>query len=125
MFFIVPLQVEDAKVDRVPVVSIAIAGLCVLAFVAVNLAPATPSSQLEAEMDRVLLYYKDHPYLELPPAFTERFLSAEDRASVGRMRDAALERHLPGETQRAQEQAYLEGVAAQLASTMDSSPIRH
>ena len=72
--FLFPLRVEDAEVDRVPWVSIGIAGLCVLVFLATWVLPANPEGiQPQAARD-IVQYYREHPYLSLSDRFVGDYL---------------------------------------------------
>ena len=76
---IFPLRVEDATVDRLPVVSIGIAGLCALAFALTWILPANPTGVRGEEVREIVRYYGEHPYLALPESFARDYLS--DRAA--------------------------------------------
>jgi membrane associated rhomboid family serine protease len=70
-----PLRVEDATVDRLPVVSIGIAGLCALAFALTWIAPANPTGVRGEEVREIVRYYGEHPYLTIPDSFARDYLN--------------------------------------------------
>jgi membrane associated rhomboid family serine protease len=70
-----PLRVEDATVDRLPVVSIWIAGLCAVAFALTWIVPANPTGVRGEDVRGIVRYYGEHPYLSLPDAFARDYLS--------------------------------------------------
>ncbi|HET9753197.1 MAG TPA: rhomboid family intramembrane serine protease, partial [Myxococcales bacterium] len=73
MFF--PLRVEEATVDRLPVVSIGIAGLCALAFALTWILPANPTGVRGEQVRDIVRYYGEHPYLNLPESFARDYLN--------------------------------------------------
>ena len=91
MTFFIPLGVDEAKVDRLPWVSLAIAITCVLLFLATWVLPAHPMGVGDEELGEVLQLWAEHPQLELDPAFSERFLNKRGREQVQRMHDEAGE----------------------------------
>lgn len=84
-----PLGVDEAKVDRLPWVSISIAALCVLAFFATWVIPSNPMGADQREVVGVVQQLLKHPDLKLDPAFSERFLSEEGLELIERMRAQA------------------------------------
>ncbi len=122
--FILPLQVEGAAVDRAPAVSISIAALCALCFVATWLLPPSHEQEIDAEFRDAIGYYQAHPYLTLPSGFTHRFLSPHFQAELGKLHAGAAGRPVDGgDTQRNAEQDYLDQVVAHLTGTLDASPM--
>lgn len=84
-----PLGVDEAKVDRLPWVSITIAALCFLAFLATWVIPAHPTGVEQEEVVSVLERLLAHPDLKLDPAFSERFLTKEGLEMIEQMRARA------------------------------------
>lgn len=89
MTFFIPLGVDEAKVDRLPWISIIIAITCVLAFFATWVLPANPMGVGEEELGEVLQLWLEHPQLELDPAFSERFLNKTGQERIQQLREAA------------------------------------
>jgi membrane associated rhomboid family serine protease len=124
MFFLVPLQVEDAAVDRLPLVSIGIAALCAVVFLATWVIPAG-SRTVEEDFTVLTRYYDEHPYLELPQAFASRLLSDRSREVMEKLHEQALNKPVPGgEPQRLKEQAYVDELAESIVAEIDANPMR-
>jgi len=81
----VPLRVEDATVDRLPVVSIAIAGLCAVVFALTWLLPSNPMGASNQSLGEIVRYYGEHPYLELQEGFVQDFLSPRAQQKLDAM----------------------------------------
>lgn len=91
MTFFIPLGIDEAKVDRLPWVSLAIAIACVLLFFATWVLPTHPMGVGDEEVSEVVQMWFAHPQLELDPAFSERFLNKRGREQVQRLHDDAGE----------------------------------
>jgi membrane associated rhomboid family serine protease len=124
MFFLLPLQVEDAAVDRIPLVSIGIAALCAVVFVATWVIPSD-SRTVEEDFTVFTKYYDEHPYLELPATFSSRLLSDRSREKMSELHEQALKKPVPGgEPQRLKEQAYVDELADTIVAEIDANPLR-
>jgi len=121
MFVMVPIGVEGATVKRLPYVSIGIAVACALAFAATWVIPEDPLGTGDAELVAVLEYWSEHPYLEVPEAFTRQHLNPELVAAIQAQRE---ESGAPAEGTRALEQAELDGRVRAASSSAESSPLR-
>ena len=82
-----PLRVEDATVDRVPWVSLGIAALCALAFLATWVLPKNPEGIDAQAAHEILQYYEQHPYLKLSDQFTGEFMRPSARKALEAMRE--------------------------------------
>ena len=82
-----PLRVEDATVDRVPWVSIGIAGACALMFLATWVVPKNPEGLDPEAFNEVRQYYEQHPYLTLSDDFTREFLQPRARKALEEMHE--------------------------------------
>jgi membrane associated rhomboid family serine protease len=89
LVFFIPLRVDEAKVDRIPWVSIAIAVTCVLAFFATWVVPGDDSEPLMLEVGEVIRIVIEHPQLELSSDCSERFISERGREMLQRAREEA------------------------------------
>lgn len=89
MTFFIPLGVDEAKVDRIPWVSLAIAVTCVLAFLATWVLPANPVGISDEEVGEILEQWLANPQLELDPAFSQRFLSEQGRQRMRQLHEEA------------------------------------
>ncbi|XXF79269.1 rhomboid family intramembrane serine protease [Myxococcaceae bacterium GXIMD 01537] len=122
MTFFLPLGVDDAKVDRLPWVSISIAALCLLAFLATWVLPSNPMGVDDEEVKEVLEQVFTHPQLQLSPAFTERFLSARGKQMLAQMRERAA--GAPEADDLAALQKALDERCEELLLRADSGPMR-
>jgi membrane associated rhomboid family serine protease len=121
--FFIPLGVDEAKVDRLPWVSLAIAIMCVLAFFATWVLPENPTGTGTEEVSEVLQLWIEHPQLELDPAFSERFLSKRGQEELQRMRELAEEP--PDGVDLAALQQELDARCQELLARGESGAMRH
>jgi membrane associated rhomboid family serine protease len=91
VFFLVPIGVDDHEVDRLPVVSIAIAVACALAFLVTWVFPLGGSGG-EPEAQEVIRRWSQQPDLVLPPAFLDRFVAPSARPQMERRAGRAAAR---------------------------------
>src|SRR5207248_683129 len=84
---LIPLRVEDAAVDRVPWVSIGIAAICVLAFLATWVAPANPEGAQPQAAREIVKYYQQHPYLSVSDEFVDNYLRSGARQALDAMHE--------------------------------------
>jgi len=84
-----PLRVEDAAVDRLPVVSIGIAVACALAFLFTWVLPRNPGGVGRSAVREILEYYEEHPYLTVRQQFLDDYLSESARSSLEQMHEDA------------------------------------
>jgi membrane associated rhomboid family serine protease len=124
MFFVIPLQVEEAAVDRLPLVSIGIAVACAVVFLGTWVLPAD-SRAVEDDFQTLTDYYAEHPYLELPEDFSSRLLSDHSREALEVLHHKAEGKRVAGgEAQRGKEQAYVDELAARILEEIDATPMR-
>lgn len=121
-----PIGVEEHTVNRVPAISIGIAGLCAVAFLFTWVVPRNPEGFSEESAERAFRFLESHPYLELSEDFSRQFLSNEGLAQLGRLRQQATEEGLvpPDEATLAEEQAQLDQLVAALLAEADASLLR-
>src|SRR3954470_11532981 len=117
-----PVRVEDAAVDRLPAVSIAIAGLCAAAFLFTWVLPANPDGMRADGFRDIVRYYQEHPYLTVQPKFLDDYLRPEARASLEEMHEE-VPVTVDGAT-RALEQTHLDGLIDDFQSAAESSLLR-
>ncbi len=120
--FFIPLGIDEAKVDRIPWVSLAIAITCVLVFFATWVLPANPRGIDDEELGQVLELWLKHPQLQLDPAFTERFLSKAGQEKVQQMHEAAGEAPEGVDLQALQQE--LDARCQELLERADSGSLR-
>ena len=126
MFLLVPLRVEGAEVDRLPVVSIAIAALCIGLFALTWVLPEAPQGVTAAEKQEVIDYWAQRPWLQLPPTFTERFLNGHSVSLANAERAEHLKTHPeagPSEDVRTEEQRYLNDLGERAVALQEQSAL--
>ena len=128
MIILFPVGVEDAEVNRLPWVSIAIAGLCFVAFLISWVLPVNPRGVDESALFEVITYWREHPYLVLPEPFKDRFIPKnvqqrlKSETSQGTNEETSEERPEPETLQK--EQATLDEMAARVVAMSDRSILR-
>ncbi|RKH55768.1 rhomboid family intramembrane serine protease [Corallococcus aberystwythensis] len=70
MFFLLPIGVDGATLDRRPWVSVSIAAACVVAFFITWVIPSNPGGVGEDDVRELIQETLEHPDLELPPGCT-------------------------------------------------------
>lgn len=126
MFIFLPLGVDGAELERLPRVSIGIAAVCAVAFLATWVVPSEPLGVSDEDVGGLVEQSLVHSALELPPACAERFLTAEGRAHLARMRAK-----MKGDTEHddptldvAKRQQLLDASCAELLTRQDTSLLR-
>ncbi|HYV45361.1 MAG TPA: rhomboid family intramembrane serine protease [Myxococcaceae bacterium] len=119
---LLPVRVDDAEVDRLPWVSIAIAAVCAVFFIGTWLVPSNRGQLDEAVAREVLETLRDHPYLEVPPRL-EELLGERFRAAYAVIHKKALEK-APESDVLAEEQRVLDEKVAAMFHAADIAPIR-
>ena len=120
MIIVFPIGVEDAEVNRLPWVSISIAALCCIAFLFSWVIPEHPMGIDQGSLGEVIQYWQEHPYLQLPEAFKDRFVPQRvwthfrPESSDGRPDDETVQK----------EQATLEAMAGRVLELSDRSILR-
>jgi membrane associated rhomboid family serine protease len=111
---LLPLGLDTTRLNRLPRASLAIAGLCVIAFLFTECSGAGSAVQSAAE--ECERYYSDHPYLAIPDVLVERFGVEDDGPAP-----------VPGDVSAEQvrlEQVQLDELAQELVSAVDANPAR-
>jgi len=112
---LLPIGLDNARLGRWPVVSTAIAGLCLLAWVGTSLSGAEATAG-RARREAVR-YLVQHPYLEVPQALASRLGIAP-----GEREPAAPPPGL-GQVERASEQERLEELSEAFAAAQEATPV--
>jgi membrane associated rhomboid family serine protease len=123
MFWFLPIGVEKAEVDRVPWISIAIAALCVAAFVATWVVPDDPEGAGSTELYAALEYWSEHPYLEAPEGASQ-VVGAKLREFIEKQRADYLAENGDAPATAPEEQEELGRRIAAFLAAADSSPLR-
>jgi membrane associated rhomboid family serine protease len=122
MFFVIPLQVDDAAVDRIPWVSIAIALLCFAVFVFTwVLPPSTEESDAE-DASRIFEALVLHPELNEPAEFEALFDPGGKHVGQAREQMRALPGHAPAAAPGQQEA--VDEMAHALVTRIEARPLR-
>ncbi len=118
-----PVGIENHQVNRLPWVSITLAALCFLAFVATWLLPGDPDERVEPATTAVVSYLKERPWLVLPESFTRRFFGSRADAIRAALDEAAAEVHEPDAATVATQQAELEQLCAVATDALTDHPL--
>lgn len=118
-----PVGIEDHRVNRLPWVSIGLAALCLLAFVATWLVPGDPQERLEQPVAAVGRHLERHPWLVVPEPFERRFLQENAAAIRATLDAAAAELTLPDEETIAAQQAELGRLCEAALTAIDDHPL--
>src|SRR4051794_32739725 len=114
-----PIGLEDARVHRVPWISLGIAAMCLVGFVATWSIPAAPMGDPEVVLGPVLEHWSRHPYLELPPALAHML-------DVAALRTAAQAEaqgvQVPPAALLQSEQSELDRAADEALQVLDAAP---
>jgi membrane associated rhomboid family serine protease len=117
---LLPIGIDDARVSRVPWISIALLALSAVAFLGTWVF-APGQRELEAAWAETRSYWAEHPDLDVPPALEERFGAG---VSALRPRGAAADRQAPGPAARTAEQEQLDGLCLRVLELSDRQPLR-
>jgi membrane associated rhomboid family serine protease len=113
-----PIGLDESRVGRVPWVSVCILALNIVAFAGTSLSHDEEAA--DARFKDVVAYWRDHPYLTLPPEMGRRFgLTAEKLARMTATRRPAS---TPAGTEAMQ--AQLDALCDELIQAIDDTPER-
>ncbi|HEY6002108.1 MAG TPA: rhomboid family intramembrane serine protease, partial [Anaeromyxobacter sp.] len=115
---LLPIGLDESRVGRAPWVSICILALNVAAFAGTSL--SHDDEVAEARFREVVAYWRDHPYLALPPEMGRRFGLTEER--LARMTAARRPAAVPGGTEAMQ--AHFDALCEELIQALDDTPER-
>ncbi len=122
MFFFLPIGVEGFKV-RVPLLSMCIALLCVLSFLATWV--ANDDREGDGVFRVAVVMLEKHPYLQVPEWFAQQYLTKKDLQGLESVRQTWLASHaLPANDVLEAEQAELNRHFAAAIAKMNSNPMR-
>jgi len=119
---LLPVRVDDAEVDRLPWVSIAIAAVCALFFIGTWLVPKNHGQLDETVAREVLDTLRDHSYLDVPPRL-EELLGERFKAAYALLHKKAMEK-APESDVLAEEQRVLDEKVEAMFRAADAAPIR-
>lgn len=119
---LIPIGQESDTVRRVPWVTIAIMGLCVI----IHIFNAGAINEYEDKLfdiySEIYEYYTSHPYLELDQELKQTFMITEEMEEVIRTMTADKYGTAPTESEIEEEQAYLDNLVEELDFTKESLP---
>jgi membrane associated rhomboid family serine protease len=115
---IIPIGLDETRISRLPWVSIAILVLCVGAYFATSAGGG--EEEVQSRYREVLVYWRAHPYLELPAVMGQRFGLTKEKITraSGTRAPAAAPPSAPAE------QARLEALCDELVEAFDELPVR-
>lgn len=114
----VPVGLDETRISRLPVVSIAILAVNVAVFL--GMAVAGGEEAVEARFREVVEYWSDRPYLELPAELESRFGLSRER--LAQATGTRLPVAAPDRAQAEQER--LDALCADLLAAVDELPVR-
>lgn len=112
----IPLGLDEARLSRLPLISIALVVLNVLVFVATSFSRG--DEVLEERFRAVVAYWAERPYLELPQEMDRRF--GVTREALGRL----TRRELPAPGGSDDEREQLAALCDELLQAHDARPTR-
>jgi membrane associated rhomboid family serine protease len=115
---LLPIGLDESRVGRVPWVSICILVLNVVVFAGTSL--SRDDEVASARFKDVVEYWRDHPYLALPPEMGRRFGLTEER--LARLTSARRPAAAPAGTEEMQ--AHLDALCDELLQAIDATPER-
>ena len=126
MFFFLPIGVEDHTVDRLPWISIGIAGLCSLVFLFTWVLPADPEPE-QLPLQHLVQYWYSHPYLQAPAELSKLSLPPPPKPGeqpVSDLSNLANDTAKPNVEALAAEQRQLEQLSDDYVEAASHSPLR-
>jgi membrane associated rhomboid family serine protease len=117
---LLPIGLEDSEVNRLPWVTLGIAGVCVLAFLTTWVLPGGGGGEreLQSRFHEVAQYWREHPSVEVPPRL-KSVVSPVLLAEIARARGEDAPPSTP------EEQATFDSLVTAWVSWMDHQPLRH
>lgn len=119
---LIPIGQESETVRRVPWVTIAIMGLCVIIHIFNAGAIGKYEEQLFSIYSEIYEYYISHPYLELDEELKQTFMISEEMDEVIRTMSADKYDTMPTEAEIEEMQEYLDNLVEELEYTKQSLP---
>jgi membrane associated rhomboid family serine protease len=119
---LIPIGQESNTVRRVPWVTFAIMGLCVIIHIFNMSAISEFEDKLFSIYSEIYDYYTSHPYLELTNELKKTFLITEEKEEILKSMNADKSSPAYTEEQREEEQAYLDNLVEELNYTKENLP---
>jgi membrane associated rhomboid family serine protease len=123
---LIPIGHERTEIRRVPWLTIALVGVCLLAFLASLYQQGRVEPRIVEARDAVWGYFAAHPYLELEPRLAELLFPGSHptrrQAAIQALRDA--HREFVFDFQKRDEQSRLEALSERLLVELDGHPFQ-
>lgn len=119
---LIPIGQESDTVRRIPWVTIAIMGLCVIIYIFNAGAINEFEEKLFKIYSEIFNYYLSHPYLELNEELKKTFMITEEMEEIIRTMSDDKYNTAPGESEIEEEQAYLDNLVDELNFTKKHIP---
>ncbi len=122
MFILIPTGHEQATVRRLPWVTITIIALNVVLFLGVGLKAASIERRATRQLERVFEYWREHPYLQMPPELLRESLSPREQEQLKMIREAFQHAAPEDAEERAHQQDELNRLAQEAFASRDEHP---
>jgi membrane associated rhomboid family serine protease len=119
---LIPIGQESDTVRRIPWVTIAIMGLCVIIYIFNAGAISEFEEKLFKIYNEIFDYYLSHPYLELDEELKKTFMITEEMEEIIRTMSVDKYNTAPGESEIEEEQTYLDNLVDELNFTKKHIP---
>jgi membrane associated rhomboid family serine protease len=125
MFIIIPVGHESNEVRRLPWITFGIMAICLVAHIFLSMEVGAKQDRLESAAEEMIMYYFNHPYLELNPEIKKLMFAGGDEERLDAM--LATYREMvprPDRQTVSEEQEKLDQLAAALLGSLESFPYR-
>ncbi len=125
MFFVIPVGHESNEVRRLPWITFGIMAICLVVHIFLSMEVGAKQNQLESAAEEMIMYYFNHPYLELNPEIKKLMFAGGDEERLDAMLAAYREMiPRPDRLTVSEEQEKLDELAAALLGSLESFPYR-
>jgi membrane associated rhomboid family serine protease len=125
MFFIIPVGHESNEVRRLPWVTFGIMAICLIVHIFLSIEVGGKQDRLESAAEEMVMYYFNHPYLELNPEIKKLMFSGGDEERLEAMLASYRQMiPLPDRQTVAEEQETLDQLGSVLLTSLNDFPYR-
>jgi len=125
MFIIIPVGHESNEVRRLPWITFGIMAICLVVHVFLSMEVGAKQNQLESAAEEMIMYYFNHPYLELNPEIKKLMFAGGDEERLDAMLVAYREMvPRPDRQTIAEEQEQLDHLGEVLLASLNDFPYR-
>ncbi len=122
---VIPIGHESNEVRRLPWITFGIMGLCIILHIFLSIQVSSKQKGLESAAEEMVVYYFNHPYLELNPEVKNLMYQGGGEESVETMLSVYRQSiPRPDRLVMAQEQEKLDGLSQNLLSALNDFPYR-